>query len=89
MSAAELTGWFAYLELDDEVRANWTAYAIAKAFGGGKKDGQGKKTEEIEEEIFDTTDPDFEKYFQGFIYESEKPKMQQKKQGSNADIIIG
>jgi len=63
-NGAELTGWFAYLRVDDQVRADWIASAIIKAFNGNKAAQAGGNDEE---EVIDTTKPEFAQHFQGFI----------------------
>lgn len=91
-NSAELTGWLAYLKVDDEVRAQQTAYAIAKAFGGDKKlhadNSRQKAVEAEEEEVIDTTDPNFVKRFQGFTY-GDKPQKAQNRVPTNTEIKIG
>lgn len=63
----ELNSARAYLHRDDEVQTNRLIYiiqrAIVQAFGGGKQ----QPTEEEEERVFDTTDPEFTRNFLGFI----------------------
>jgi hypothetical protein len=92
MTSAELTGWFAYMRVDDEVRAQKAAYAIVKAYNGDKTDGKqpknkGKKHEE-EEEVIDTTDPEFAEHFRGFTY-GDKPRAARPRQNVNTEILIG
>jgi hypothetical protein len=61
-NSAELTGWFAYLRVDDQVRADWMTHAIIKAYRGDGK--QGATTDD--EEVIDTTTPEFRQHFKGF-----------------------
>lgn len=64
-NGAELTGLFAYLQRDDEIQTNKLIYAIVRAFNGdGKK--QPNKLVDDDEEIIDTTKPDFVEKFKGF-----------------------
>jgi hypothetical protein len=90
-NSAELTGWLTYLRVDDEVQAQRTAYAIAKAFGAGEQkvhaNNRKQPVVEEEEEIIDTTDPDFVKHFQGFTY-GDKPK-NIPQQSNEIEIIEG
>jgi hypothetical protein len=58
-TSAELTGWIEHERLEDERRINLIAYAIAKAFNGDKK----KIAVKDEEEIIDTTQPEFVENF--------------------------
>lgn len=64
-NSAELTGLFAYLQADDEARARWSAHATAMAFNGGGKRGRRAQVED-DEEVIDTTSPEFAKNFKGF-----------------------
>jgi hypothetical protein len=85
MTSAEFTGWLAYLQIDDEVQAQRTAYAIAKAFGGDRK---GQKSQPVdEEEVIDTTDPKFAEQFKGFTYE--KPQLRRPNRQTNTEILFG
>lgn len=88
MTSAELTGWQAYLQVDDEVRAQKMAYAISKAFtsGDGKKSSTAKTAQE-EEEVIDTTDPEFAKHFKGFSHA--KPQQQQRPRQTSTEIKFG
>lgn len=62
-----MMGWIEYLRMDDEERANWTAYAMTKAFQGGpRKQAVSQAIDDDEEEVIDTTSPDFIKNFKGF-----------------------
>ncbi len=72
-NGAELTGLLAYLQQDDEVKANWTAYAIAKALGGDRKT-RTRPLDDDDEEVIDTTQPEFAQNFKGFV--NTKPQMQ-------------
>jgi hypothetical protein len=63
-SNRELTGWFEYLHMDDEVQTNRLIYAIVKAFNGDK--AQSKQQVDDDGEVIDTTDPSFLEHFQGF-----------------------
>ena len=88
-NGAELSGLFAYLRKDDEVRAEWMAYAIVKAFGGGQK-GQKKKQakQPIEDdEVIDTTDPSFERNFRGFVHTKSQPR--RPRRPTNTEIKLG
>ncbi len=60
-NGAELTGWFEYLRMDDEIRANWMSYAIVQSFTTKKK-----ATDTDDEEVVDTTAPEFSEKFRGF-----------------------
>ncbi len=66
MTSAELTGWLAYLERDDGIWINRTAYATNKAFSGGHKQPARQQVDD-DEPVIDTTDPNFVKHFKGFI----------------------
>ena len=66
MTSAELSGWFEYLRLDDEVRAHWLTHAIVRAFRGDTTQ-QSAQVDEDGEEIIDTTQPEFAEKFKGFI----------------------
>lgn len=91
-NSAELTGWLAYLRVDDEVQAQRTAYAIAKAFGGGEQQKahahNSKPVVGEEEEVIDTTDPEFVKHFMGFTY-GDKPKNAPNRISESTEIKIG
>jgi hypothetical protein len=91
MSSMELTAWFEYLRIDDEVRTQRITYAIIKAFGGGtwaQQQTASYRTDD-EEEIIDTTDPNFTKFFQGFSYEkSQQPRRRPRRQ-TNTEIKFG
>lgn len=63
-NGADLTEMYAYLHRDDEVQIHRLIYAIMKAFNG---DGKQPRPIDDDEEIIDTTNPDFAKHFQGFI----------------------
>lgn len=68
MGSAELSGWLAYVALDDEVRAARMARAFSLAMGGQSGQGQGQATDTFEgEEVIDTTDPAFAETFKGLI----------------------
>lgn len=86
-TSAELTGWLAYLQVDDEVRAQRAAYSIVRALGGdkGQKQKPAKRTVE-DEEVIDTTDPKFVEQFKGFTYAKPQPRRPQ--QGST-EILFG
>lgn len=74
-TGGELAGWLAYLRVDDEARAQRTAIAILKAFGGGKQ--QAKQAVDDEDEpVIDTTDPEFAKNFKGFVNKPLQPQRQ-------------
>lgn len=81
-NGAELTGLFAYLSKDDEVKTQQIAYAIVKALGGDQKGQKPKPAQD--EEVIDTTDPSFAKNFQGFTYAKPQPRRQ-----SNTEILFG
>lgn len=49
--------------MDDEVQVNRLIYAIVKAFNGDKVT---QKPVDSDEEIIDTTDPEFAENFAGF-----------------------
>jgi hypothetical protein len=88
-NSAELTGWFAYLNKDDEVKTNQIANAIARAFGGNPK-GQNPQPKQAqdEEEVIDTTDPEFAKNFKGFTYGKPQPPRMPTNQTST-EILFG
>lgn len=83
-----MTGWLAYLNKDDEVKTNQIAYAIVRALGGdkGQKQKPTKRAAE-DEEVIDTTDPEFAKNFQGFTYA--KPQPQRRPQQGSTEILFG
>lgn len=89
MSSAELTGWFAYLRIDDQVRADWIARAIVKAFNGDRK--QAGAIDDDDEEIIDTTDPTFAETFQGFIGQpgGNQPQRSIPPRQTNTQILMG
>jgi len=61
MDSARLTGWLAYLKLDDEQQMVRMNRAIM---------GTGKRTQaddDEDEEVIDTTAPEFAEQFQGFV----------------------
>lgn len=87
-NGAELTGWLAYLNRDDEVKTNQMAWAIAKAFGGEQKGQKQKPARQAEdEEIIDTTDPEFAKNFKGFTHAKPQPRKPTKQ--SSTEILFG
>ena len=59
MDSARLTGWLEYLELDDEM----TVYRMAKAFSLVVAQTPRGQTDE---EVIDTTAPEFATTFKGF-----------------------
>jgi len=79
-----MTGWLAYLQVDDEVRTQQIAYAIVKAFGGDKKQPARRKDEE---EVIDTTNPEFAKHFRGFTHS--KPQPRRPRRQTSTEIKIG
>lgn len=92
MTSAELTGWFEYLRLDDETQINKTAYAIVKAFGGDKKKaGRSRESSDEDEEVIDTTKPEFAQSFKGFINAPQKPTQGQRQfqRQAGTEIIMG
>lgn len=72
-NGAELTGLFAYLRQDDEMQVLRTAYAIAKAFNGGKQATRSRDLDE-DEEVIDTTAPGFADSFKGFVNAPQGPR---------------
>ena len=62
------------------------AYAIVKAFGGDKGQKPKPKTAE-DEEVIDTTSPDFAKNFQGFTYAKSQPP--RRPQQGSTEILFG
>jgi hypothetical protein len=89
-NGAELTGLSAYLTVDDEVKTQQTAYAIIKAFNGDKKQQAAKRHEEPEEEIIDTTDPEFARLFRGINYVQPQPQRRfSPNSNGNTEIKIG
>lgn len=87
MTSAELTGWLAYLSVDDEVQAQRIAYAIVKAFGGGKAQ---KHAVDEDEEVIDTTSPDFAKNFKGFTGTPAPPQRGiPQRQMMSTEILLG
>jgi len=89
MTSAELTGWLAYLQVDDEVQVQRLAYAIVKAFNGDQKGPTKKPAKRIEEdeEVIDTTDPKFAEQFQGFTYAKPQPRVPTRQ--SSTEILFG
>lgn len=59
MSSAELSGCLAYLEMDDEQ----SVYRMAKAFSLALA---GTQRAQAQEEVIDTTSPEFAAQFKGF-----------------------
>lgn len=87
LSSAELTGWLAYLCIDDEVQTQRIAYAIIKAFGGGQK--QPAAHDDEDEEVIDTTRPEFTQTFKGFINAPAQRGVPAKRPGQHTDIKFG
>jgi hypothetical protein len=56
------------LRVDDEVQAQRTTLAMMQAFGGGRSQQRATHLDD-DEEIIDTTKPEFAKAFKGFINE--------------------
>jgi len=84
-AGGELAGLLGYLRVDDEVQTQRLTIAILKAFGSGQ---QPAKHPAQNEEVIDTTDPEFVKHFRGFNYE--KPtRPQRRRQSHNTEIKIG
>lgn len=79
VDAAELTGWLAQLKLEDEFARRQMSEAIRTVLMSIKLIPQGGRKEE-EEEVIDTTDPNFAKEFKGFI-NTPGPKPAQSFQG--------
>ena len=78
--------------MDDQIRADWVTFAIIKAFNG---DGKGKAKRQAaidddDEEIIDTTAPEFAEHFKGFINvpgsQGRRPRPQQAK---STQILMG
>lgn len=86
-TSAELTGWLAYLQVDDEVQVQRLAYAIVKAFNGDKGQKQQPKQAE-DEEVIDATDPKFAEQFKGFTYAKPQPPRKPTRQ-SSTEILFG
>lgn len=66
-SSSELSAWLAYERIEDEIwtkRIEGIAYAIARAFGSGQAK---QRPIDDDEEVIDTTNPDFAEKFKGFI----------------------
>jgi hypothetical protein len=84
-TGGELAGSIAYLRVDDEVQMQRLTIAIMKAFGSGQKQQPAQRS--TNEEVIDTTDPEFTKHFKGFNYE--KPNPQQRRRQQNTRILIG
>jgi hypothetical protein len=83
-NSAELTGWFAYLRVDDQVRADWMTHAIIKAFNAGSK----QQPNTIDgEQVIDTTTPEFRQHFQGFT--NTKPQPPRSIAARNTEIKMG
>lgn len=88
MTSAELTGWLAYLQVDDEVKAQWATYSVVKAFKGDQKDQKQRSVKpDPDEEIIDTTDPDFAKNFKGFTHAKPQPRRPNRQSGT--EILFG
>lgn len=64
-NSAELTGWIAYERIDEERQMNLITQAIARAFNGDKPRANAV-VDDDDEEIIDTTQPEFVKQFKGF-----------------------
>lgn len=65
-TSAELTGWLAYLSVDDKVQSQRTTLALLEAMIKAGTVHPGKPVDD-DEPIIDTTDPSFAQNFQGFI----------------------
>lgn len=52
--------------MDDEIQVNRLIYAIVKAFNGDGKKQPNKMVDDDDEEIIDTTQPEFAEKFKGF-----------------------
>ena len=89
MTSAELTGWLAYLQADDEIQVQRTAYSIVKAFNGDQKGQKQKpaKQAEADEEVIDTTDPKFAQQFKGFTHAGPQPRRANRQ--SSTEILFG
>lgn len=89
-NGAELTGLFAYLSVDDKARASWSAYATAKAFGGDRQTQRHKQAiDDDEEEVIDTTKPEFAKNFKGFTHTKPQAPQQGQQRQIGTQILLG
>lgn len=61
-SSSELSGWLAYTRIEDEIWTQRIMQAVARVFGSGKVQRQV----DDDEEVIDTTKPEFAEKFQGF-----------------------
>ncbi len=86
-TSAELTGWFAYLQVDDEVQAQRTAIALLKAFNGGQK-RPAQQTDD-DEEVIDTTKPEFAQQFKGFTNTPKQPQRSMPTRPMSTQILMG
>lgn len=71
-TSAELNGWHAYLQVDDEVQMQRTIKAMLAVLARVQPQQRAAPVEE--EPVIDTTDPDFLKNFGGFIQGDPPPK---------------
>jgi hypothetical protein len=65
-NGAEIMGWFEYLRMDDEERARWMAYAMSNAFHVAPKKQTQVVDDDEDDEVIDTTSPEFLQNFKGF-----------------------
>lgn len=63
-SSSELSGWLAYTHIEDEIWTQRIMQAVARVFGSGK--AQSARSIDDDEEVIDTTSPEFAQTFKGF-----------------------
>jgi hypothetical protein len=90
-TSGELAGWLAYLLVDDEVQTQRMALAVNRAFVGGKtQSGRRVVDDDEDEEIIDTTKPEFAQHFKGFTntLPQARQSVPQRRQ-MNTEILFG
>jgi hypothetical protein len=85
-SSSELSGWYEYMQREDERIVQLIARAILLAFNGESKGNQRGPTQK--EEIIDTTDPDFAKHFMVFTGGGPQPPPQPPQPETQSDYQI-
>lgn len=88
-SSAELSGWYEYSHRKDEHMVQIIARAIVLAFNGTDQTKGTPQRMPQQEEIIDTTDPEFARLFQGFTDGKQIPSQHQPQQQGGYEIIDG
>lgn len=89
-TSGELAGWLAYLLVDDEVQTQRMALAVNRAFTGGKaQSGKRVVDDDEDEEVIDTTKPEFAEKFKGFTNTPLVPPRGLPQRRMNTEMLIG